>query len=238
MGAGVEDGEGGAGGEPAGEHRALVDAVGAQQGTDQRVDEGGIGAVRAVLKTNLRALILRHDDDVPGPSPLGREVRLRAEVGRVVAVSIEQEDQRGRPVLAVRQGHGQGIGARHRAQVEAECPGVARGHGDRRRSVAADRSGQPGRPDGRHGRGGSGCADRRGRRRRVHGERQRQQPRHRKENPQGPPAPVLAQGRGGRITRQPLCPPKPNEFDRTAVGSHGRGSPCTRFNEISGSCCS
>ena len=40
---------------------------------------------------------------------------------------------------------------------------------------------------------------------------------------------------GGSSTRQPLWPPKPKEFDSTAAGSQGRGSPCTIRMEISGS---
>ncbi len=40
---------------------------------------------------------------------------------------------------------------------------------------------------------------------------------------------------GGSRTRQPLWPPKPKEFERTAVGSQGSGSPCTIGIVISGS---
>ena len=40
---------------------------------------------------------------------------------------------------------------------------------------------------------------------------------------------------GGSRTRQPLWPPKPKEFESTAAGSHGRGSPCTIGIVISGS---
>src|SRR5579864_7687637 len=32
---------------------------------------------------------------------------------------------------------------------------------------------------------------------------------------------------GGMITRQPLCPPNPNEFDTIGPGSQGRGAPAT-----------
>ena len=40
---------------------------------------------------------------------------------------------------------------------------------------------------------------------------------------------------GGSRTRQPLWPPKPKEFERTALGSQGCGAPCTIGSVISGS---
>src|SRR5580658_604425 len=40
---------------------------------------------------------------------------------------------------------------------------------------------------------------------------------------------------GGSRTRQPLWPPKPNEFDKTADGFHSLGAPCTTLRWISGS---
>jgi len=50
--------------------------------------------------------------------------------------------------------------------------------------------------------------------------------------------PAEAQPGTGASTRQPLWPPKPNEFDSTTPGSHSRASPATTSRLISGSGCS
>src|SRR5271170_5497866 len=39
----------------------------------------------------------------------------------------------------------------------------------------------------------------------------------------------------GKSTRQPLCPPKPNEFDTTGPGSQSLGRPVTRSSWNAGS---
>ena len=44
----------------------------------------------------------------------------------------------------------------------------------------------------------------------------------------GEPTPPAAAGAyGAQITRQPLCPPNPNELDSTGAGSQGRAAPAT-----------
>src|SRR5206468_6590119 len=73
-------------------------------------------------------------------------------------------------------------------------------------------------------------------------EGQRPRERRRSDGVRGGPAvrdrrPLSYSG-GGPITRQPLWPPNPNEFDSAGAGVHGRAEPVTMSRWISGSGCS
>ncbi len=142
--------------------------------------------------------------------PGGRKPQLRCEVRVVQPVAI------GHRVT-------EGNGARRRRR---------RGGGGRRAPRRQDATGDQGRHDERgdrpeHGRaprrGAPGLQPSHGRSSRVAAGRQRRRDL------------TGSDQSGGSRTRQPLCPPKPNELESTAAGSHACGAPCTTRIVISGS---